>query len=172
MGFVQGIQREQMVMFPELLDDYIADDNPVRFIDAFVDSLDLRALGFERAVPKETGRPPYHPGDLLKLYVYGYLNRIRSSRRLEREAQRNVETMWLLGKLAPDHKTIADFRRDNGKPIRAVFREFTVLCRRLELFGGQLVAIDGSKFKAANGRERNFTKSKLERLNRRAEEKI
>jgi transposase len=172
MGFVQGIQREQMVMFPELLDDYIADDNPVRFIDAFVDSLDLRALGFERAVPKDTGRPPYHPGDLLKLYVYGYLNRIRSSRRLEREAQRNVEVMWLLGKLAPDHKTIADFRRDNGKPIRAVFREFTVLCRRLELFGGQLVAIDGSKFKAANSRDRNFTERKLERLNRRADEKI
>ena len=172
MGFVQGVHRDQVVMFPESLDEYIADDNPVRFIDAFVDSLDLQALGFERAVPEERGRPPYHPGDLLKLYVYGYLNRVRSSRRLEREAQRNVEVMWLLRKLAPDHKTIADFRRDNGKPIRAVFREFTVLCRRLELYGGQLVAIDGSKFKASNSRDRNFTKAKLERLNRRADEKI
>jgi len=172
MGFVQGVHRNQVVMFPESLDEYIADDNPVRFIDAFVDSLDLQALGFERAVPEERGRPPYHPGDLLKLYVYGYLNRVRSSRRLEREAQRNVEVMWLLGKLAPDYKTIADFRRDNGMPILAVFREFTVLCRRLELFGGQLVAIDGSKFKAVNSRDRNFTKRKLERLNQRAEEKI
>jgi transposase len=159
-------------MFPESLDEYIADDSPVRFIDAFVDSLDLQALGFERAVPEERGRPPYHPGDLLKLYVYGYLNRVRSSRRLEREAQRNVEVMWLLRKLAPDFKTIADFRRDNGKPILAVFREFTVMCRRLGFFGGQLVAIDGSKFKAANSRDRNFTERKLERLNRRAEEKI
>jgi transposase len=172
MGFVQGVHRNQVVMFPESLDEYIADDNPVRFIDAFVDSLDLQALGFERAVPEERGRPPYHPGDMLKLYVYGYLNRVRSSRRLEREAQRNVEVMWLLGKLAPDFKTIADFRRDNGRPILAVFREFTVLCRKLELFGGQLVAIDGSKFKAVNSRDRNFTKGKLERLNRRAEEKI
>jgi transposase len=155
-----------------LLDDYIAEDNPVRFIDAFVDSLDLQALGFERAVPRETGRPPYHPGDLLKLYVYGYLNRIRSSRKLEREANRNVEVMWLLGKLAPDFKTIADFRRDNGQPIRAVWCEFTVLCRRLGLYGGELVAIDGSKFKAVNSRERNFTGRKLKRLKERAEAKI
>ena len=172
MGFVQGVHRDQVVMFPESLDEYIADDNPVRFTDAFVDSLDLQALGFKRAVAMERGRPPYHPGDLLKLYLYGYLNRIRTSRTLEREAQRNVEVMWLLGKLAPDFKTIADFRRDNGKPIVAVFREFTVMCRRLELFGGQLVAIDGSKFKAANSRDRNFTRGKLERLNQRAEEKI
>lgn len=172
MGFVQGVHRDQVVMFPESLDEYIADDNPVRFLNAFVDSLDLQALGFERAIPMERGRPPYHPGDLLKLYLYGYLNRIRTSRTLEREAQRNVEVMWLLGKLAPDFKTIADFRRDNGKPIRAVFREFTVMCRRLELFGGQLVAIDGSKFKAANSRDRNFTESKLKRLNQRAEKKI
>jgi transposase len=172
MGFVQGVHRDQVVMFPESLDEYIADDNPVRFIDAFVDGLDLQELGFERAVPMERGRPPYHPGDLLKLYVYGYLNRIRTSRTLEREAQRNVEVMWLLGKLAPDFKTIADFRRDNGKPIRAVFREFTVMCRRLELFGGQLVAIDGSKFKASNSRDRNFTEGKLKRLNERAEKKI
>jgi transposase len=159
-------------MFPELLDDYIADDNPVRFIDAFVDGLDLQALGFERAVPRETGRPPYDPGDLLKLYVYGYVNRIRSSRKLETEANRNVEVMWLLGKLAPDFKTIADFRRDNGKPIRAVFREFTLLCRTLGLYGGELVAIDGSKFKAVNSRERNFTQQKLKVLRQQAEAKI
>ena len=172
MGFVQGVHRHQMVMFPEYLDEYLGDDNPVRFIDAFVDSLDLQALDFERAVPKETGRPPYHPGVLLKLYVYGYLNRIRSSRKLEREAQRNVELMWLLGKLTPDFKTIADFRRDNGQPIRAVYREFTQVCRGLGLYGGELVAVDGSKFKAVNSRDRNFTKRKLERLNRRAEKKI
>lgn len=172
MGFVQGVHRNQVVMFPESLDEYVSDDNPVRFIDAFVDSLDLRALGFERAVPAETGRPPYHPGVLLKLYVYGYLNRIRSSRKLEREAQRNVELMWLLGKLTPDFKTIADFRRDNGQPIRAVFREFTQVCRRLELYGGQLVAVDGSKFKAVNSRDRNFTQRKLEDLDKRADKKI
>ena len=172
MGFVQGTHRDQVVMFPERLDDYIADNNPVRFIDAFVDSLDLQALGFERAVPKETGRPPYHPGDLLKLYVYGYVNRIRSSRKLEKEARRNVEVMWLLGKLAPDFKTIADFRRDNGQALRAVWGEFTVLCRRLGLYGGELVAIDGSKFRAVNSRERNFTERKLKRLKERAEAKI
>jgi transposase len=172
MGFVQGVHRDQAVLFPESLEEYVGADNPVRFIDAFVDSLDLQALGFEKAVPEERGRPPYHPGDLLKLYVYGYVNRVRSSRRLEREAQRNVEVLWLLGKLAPDHKTIADFRRDNGKPIVAVFRQFTLMCRRLELFGGQLVAIDGSKFRAANSRERNYTKVKLERLSGRAEERI
>jgi transposase/macrodomain Ter protein organizer (MatP/YcbG family) len=172
MGFVQGVHRDQLVMFPELLDDYIGDDNPVRFIGAFVDSLDLQELGFRRAVPKETGRPPYHPGDLLKLYVYGYLNRIRSSRRLEMEARRNVEVMWLLGKLAPDFKTLADFRRDNGEPIRAVCREFTRLCGGLGLYGGELVAIDGSKFKAVNSRERNYTERKVKRLKQRAEAKI
>jgi transposase len=172
MGFVQGIHREQMVMFPQCLDEYIGDDSPVRFIDAFVDSLDMQALGFARAVPKETGRPPYDPGDLLKLYVYGYLNGVRSSRKLEKEARRNVELMWLMGKLTPDFKTIADFRRDNGQSIRAVFREFTLVCRRLELYGGELVAIDGSKFKAANSRDRNFTKRKVEKLKCRADEKI
>jgi transposase len=172
MGFVEGIHRHQMVMFPESLDEYIADDNPVRFIDAFIESLDLQSLGFERAVPAETGRPPYNPGDLLKLYVYGYLNRIRSSRKLEAEAKRNVEVMWLLGKLTPDFKTIADFRRDNGESIRAVCREFTLLCRSLGLYGGELVAIDGSKFKAVNSRERNFTKGKLKALRRQAEAKI
>lgn len=172
MGFVQGVHRDQVVMFPESLDEYITDDNPVRFIDAFVDSLNLQALGFKRVVAMERGRPPYHPGDLLKLYIYGYLNRVRTSRTLEREAQRNVEVMWLLGKLAPDFKTIADFRRDNGKPIRRVFREFTVMCRKMELFGGQLVAIDGSKFKAVNSRDRNYTERKLKRLKKRADEKI
>lgn len=172
MGFVQGVPRQQMVMFPESLDEYVADDNPVRFVDAFVDGLDVQALGFERAVPKETGRPPYNPQDMLKLYLYGYLNRIRSSRRLETETNRNVEVMWLLGKRTPDFKTIADFRRDNGKPIRAVCREFTILCRRLGLYGGELVAIDGSKFKADNSRERNFTKRKLKALTKRVEDQI
>ena len=172
MGFVQGVHRDQIVMFPESLDEYVGEENPVRFIDAFVDSLDLQALGFKRAVPKETGRPPYDPGVLLKLYVYGYLNGIRSSRKLERESQRNVELMWLLGKLTPDFKTISDFRRDNRQPIRAVFREFTQLCRGLGLYGGELVAIDGSKFKAANSRDRNYTRGKLERLNKQADKKI
>lgn len=172
MSFVEGVDRHQMVMFPEMLDAYVAEDNPVRFVDAFVDSLDLRMLGFERAVPKGTGRPPYNPAILLKLYIYGYLNRIRSSRRLETEANRNVEVIWLLGKLAPDFKTIADFRRDNGEPIRAVYREFTSLCRSLGLFGGELVAIDGSKFKAVNSRERNFTERKLKALRKRVEDKI
>lgn len=172
MGFVQGVHRDQITMFPESLDEYVGDDNPVRFIDAFVDSLDMRALGFKHAVAAETGRPPYHPGVLLKLYVYGYLNRIRSSRKLEREAQRNVELMWLLGKLTPDYKTIADFRRDNGQPLRAVYREFTQLCGRLGLYGGELVAIDGSKFKAVNSRDRNYTQSKLKRLKERADRKI
>jgi transposase len=172
MGYVQGVNRKQEVMFPELLDDYIADENPVRFIDAFVDNLDLQALGFEKAVPKATGRPPYDPGDLLKLYIYGYLNRIRSSRKLERESQRNVEVMWLLGKLTPDFKTIADFRRDNGKPLRGVWGKFTELCRELDLYGGEMVAIDGSKFKAVNSRERNYTQKKLKKLRERAEARM
>lgn len=172
MGFVQGVHRDQLVMFPESLDEYIGDDNPVRFIDAFVESLDLRVLGFRRAVPMETGRPPYHPGALLKLYIYGYLNGVRSSRKLEKEANRNVEVMWLLGKLAPDFKTIADFRRDNGEAIRRAAREFTVVCRELDLFGGQLVAIDGSRFKAVNSRRRNFTKPKLKQLMEKTDKKI
>lgn len=172
MGFIQGVHRQQALMFPEFLDDYIADDNPVHFVDAFVDNLDMQALGFERAIPEVTGRPPYNPRDLLKLYIYGYLNRIRSSRRLEAETHRNVEVMWLLGKVTPDFKTIADFRRDNGEPIRAVYREFTKLCRSLGFFGGELVAIDGSKFKAVNSRERNMTERKLKALKERAEAKI
>lgn len=172
MGFIQGVHRNQPVMFPESLDEYIGDDNPVRFIDAFVDSLDLQALGFEGAVPEETGRPPYRPGDLLKLYIYGYLNHVRSSRRLEKEANRNVEVMWLLGKLAPDFKTIADFRRDNGRAIREGCRQFTLLCHEMGLFGGELVAIDESKFKAVNSCQRNFTRRKLKGMIKRIDEKI
>jgi transposase len=147
MEHIQGSDREQMTLFPEALDDYIARDNPVRFLDVFIDSLDLKSLGFEHVVLKETGRPPYHPADLLKLYVYGYLNRVRSSRRLETESGRNLELMWLLKRLTPDFKTIADFRRDNRRAIRQVCRQFTLFCRQLDLFGGELVAIDGSKFK-------------------------
>ncbi len=143
MDYLRGITRNQVILFPEAVEDYITEDNPVRFIDAFVSSLDLAALGFLRAQPAGTGRPAYDPGDLLRLYLYGYLNRVRSSRMLERETKVNIEVMWLLGKLAPDFKTIADFRRDNLKPIKRVCREFTLLCRKLKLFGGELVAIDG-----------------------------
>ncbi len=163
MPHIQGADRHAVLQFPPTLDDYIGPDNPARVIDAFVDQLDLQTLGFTRATPARMGRPAYNPGDLLKLYVYGYLNRTRSSRLLEREAQRNVELMWLLKQLTPDFKTIADFRKDNLQPIRAVCREFTLLCKELELFGGDLVAIDGSKFKAVNNRTRNFTPKKLER---------
>jgi len=172
MPHIQGMDRQAVVRFPPSLDEYIAAENPVRFIDAFVDSLDLESLGFARVKAADTGRPPYHPGDLLKLYIYGYLNRIRSSRRLEKEAGRNVEVMWLLKKLKPDHKTISDFRKDNLEPLKRVCREFTVLCKRLELFGGELAAIDGSKFKAVNSRRRNYNKKKVERALKRIEEKI
>lgn len=140
---MHGTNREEVLLFPEAIDDYITAENPVRFIDAFVSSLDLADLGFTRAQPAATGRPAYDPADLLKLYVYGYLNRVRSSRLLERESQRNVEVMWLTGKLTPDFKTIADFRKDNLAAIKAVCREFTLLCKKLELFGGELIAIDG-----------------------------
>src|ERR687898_3557947 len=155
--FVQGQELSQGTLFPVCLDEYISDDNPVRVIDVFVDELDLRALGFERVIPQATGRPAYHPAALLKIYIYGYLNRIPSSRRLEREAQRNVELMWLTGRLAPDFKTIADFRKDNGPAIRATCRKFIDLCRRLDLFSHAVAAIDGSKFKAVNARDKNFT---------------
>jgi transposase len=161
--FIEGEDRSQSALLPPSLDDYVAEDNPVRVVEAFVEQLDLRQLGFEGAAPAATGRPGYHPAVLLKLYVYGYLNRIQSSRRLEREAQRNVELMWLTGRLAPDFKTIANFRRDNGRAIRAVCRQFIVLCRRLDLFTQALVAIDGSKFKAVNNRDKNFTAAKLKR---------
>jgi len=162
-GYVEGVDRSQATLFPDRLDDFVDTDNPVRAVDAFVGALDLRDLGFARAAPAPTGRPGYHPAVLLKLYVYGYLNRIASSRRLEREAARNVELMWLTGRLAPDHKTIADFRRDNGGAIRKVCGRFVLLCRRLGLFGGAVVAVDGSKFKAVNNRDRNFTPAKMQR---------
>ena len=155
--YIDGQDRTQSVLFPERLDDWVEEDNPVRVVDVFIDALDLAQLGFERAQPAETGRPAYHPATLLKIYVYGYLNRIASSRRLERETQRNVELVWLTGRLMPDFKTIADFRRDNGEAIRRVCREFVLLCRQLQLFGDATVAIDGSKFKAVNNRDKNFT---------------
>jgi transposase len=161
--FVQGADRRQQTLLPECLDDYVAEDNPVRVVDVFVDELDLKGLGFGGMTPAATGRPAYHPATLLKLYVYGYLNKVQSSRRLEREAQRNVELMWLTGRLAPDHKTIADFRRENGPAIQAACAQFVVLCRQLGLFGAALVAIDGSKFKAVNTRDRNFTAYKVKR---------
>ncbi|WP_166367048.1 IS1182 family transposase [Pseudomonas akapageensis] len=161
--FIQGEHRGQGTLLPESLDDYVSDTNPVRVVDVFVDELDLVNLGFEGAVPADTGRPAYHPAILLKIYIYGYLNRIQSSRRLEREAQRNVELMWLTGRLMPDFKTIANFRKDNSKAIRGVCRQFIVLSQQLGLFGENLVAIDGSKFKAVNNRDRNFTSAKLKR---------
>lgn len=161
--FIQGESRTQCTLLPELLDDYIAETNPVRVVDVFVDELDLGQLGFEGVAPAATGRPAYHPAVLLKLYIYGYLNRIQSSRRLEKESCRNVELMWLIGRLAPDFKTIANFRKDNGQAIRSVCRQFVVLCQQLGLFSEALVAIDGSKFKAVNNRDRNFTSAKLQR---------
>jgi len=172
MDHIQGLSRKQMTLFPQALDDYISQENPVRFIDAYVGSLHLDRLGFRHAVLQRTGRPPYHPSDLLKLYLYGYLNRVRSSRQLEREAQRNVEVMWLLKRLTPDFKTIADFRRDNRQAIRNVSREFTLFCRQLDLFSADLVAIDGSKFKAVNRRDRNFTKQQLKRTIQKLDEDV
>ena len=170
--FVTGQARGQATLFPERLEDFIAEDNPVRVIDVFVEELDLRELGFTRVDPLATGRPAYHPAVLLKLYIDGYLNRVQSSRRLERETQRNVELMWLTERLTPDHKTIADFRKDNGKAIRKVCREFIVLCRRLELFSEAVAVIDGSKFKAVNGRDRNYTQAKLKRRLEQIDESI
>ena len=172
MHHIHGLDRNQLTLFPNALDDYISQENPIRFIDAFLDSLDLEHLGFTHAILQETGRPPYHPGDLLKLYLYGYLNRIRSSRQLERESHRNVEVMWLIKRLTPDFKTIADFRRNNREPIRFVCREFTLLCKKLELFSGDLVAIDGSKFKAVNRRSKSFTKKKLRQAIQKLDEDI
>jgi len=170
--FIEGAERSQVTLLPECLDDYIAEDNPVRVVDAYVEELDLQELGFEGAEPAATGRPAYHPAVLLKIYIYGYLNRIQSSRRLEREAQRNVELMWLTGRLAPDFKTIADFRRDNGPGIRNVCRRFIELCRDLKLFSEALVAIDGSKFKAVNSRDRNYTPGKIDKRQQQIEESI
>ena len=170
--FIEGEDRSQSTLFPEHLDDYIAEDNPVRVIDVFVDELDLSELGFDGVQPEATGRPAYHPASLLKIYIYGYLNRIQSSRRLERETQRNVELIWLTGRLTPDFKTIADFRKDNGKAIRGVCREFIVMCRDLKLFSEAIVAIDGSKFKAVNNRDKNFTDRKLKARMQQLDESI
>ncbi len=170
--FITGADRSQTTLFPPCVDDWIGEDNPVRAVDAFVDALDLGKLGFAGVEPAATGRPSYHPAVLLKLYIYGYLNRVQSSRRLEREADRNVELMWLTGRLVPDHKTIADFRRDNGDAIRQVCGRFVLLCRRMGLLAGASVAIDGSKFKAVNNRDRNFTKAKLERRRQQIEESV
>jgi len=161
--FVEGEPRTQVTLFPDRIEDYIDEDNPVRAIEAFVDALDLQKLGFEGMNPKATGRPAYHPTTMLKLYIYGYLNRIQSTRRLERETGRNIELMWLLGRLRPDFKTISNFRRHNSKAIRKVCVEFVGLCRKLDLFSHALVAIDGSKFKASNNRDKNFTPAKLTR---------
>jgi transposase len=170
--FIEGEDRSQVTLLPECLDDYIGEDNPVRVVDAYVDELDLSQLGFDGVVAAVTGRPGYHPTVLLKLYIYGYLNRIQSSRRLERECQRNVELMWLTNRLAPDFKTIADFRKDNGKGIRNVCRNFMVMCRQLKLFSDVIVAIDGSKFKAVNNRDKNFTQHKLEQRMKQLDESI
>ncbi len=159
--FVEGQDRSQLILLPDCLDDYVGEDNPVRIVDAFIDELDLTVLGFDGVVPEVTGRPAYHPSTLLKIYLYGYLNRVQSSRRLEREAQRNIELMWLTGRLAPDFKTIADFRKDNGAALRAVCGQFVELCRRLKLFTHAVVAIDGSKFKAVNNRDKNYTVAKV-----------
>lgn len=160
-GFIEGIERSQIALFPERLEDWICEDNPVRIVDVFVDALDLSECGFERTSPAHTGRPGYEPAVLLKLFIYGYLNRVLSSRRLEREAGRNVELMWLTGRLAPDHKTIANFRRLNAAAIRKTCARFVELCRRVGVLGGGCVAIDGSKFKAVNNRDRNFTSGKI-----------
>jgi transposase len=161
--FIEGVDRTQAMLLPECVEDYVGADNPVRVVEAFVEQLDLRAMGFEGSDPQATGRPAYHPAVLLKIYIYGYLNRIQSSRRLEHETQRNVELMWLAGRLMPDFKTIANFRKDNGRAIRQVCRQFIVLCRQLNLFTQALVAIDGSKFKAVNNRDKNFTSAKMKR---------
>src|ERR1700693_6357599 len=159
--FIDGEDRMQQALLPHSLEDYVSEENPVRVVEAFIDELELGALGFEGVQPASTGRPAYHPSTLLKIYLYGYLNRVQSSRRLEREAQRNIELMWLVGRLAPDFKTIADFRRDNGAAIRAVCGQFVELCRRLKLFTRAVVAIDGSKFKAVNNRDKNYTVAKV-----------
>jgi transposase len=170
-GFIEGESRHQTTLFPEALDEYIQEDNPVRVVDVFVDDLDLAVLGF-KTEPADTGRPAYHPGVMLKLFIYGYLNRVQSARRLEREAGRNVELMWLIRRLAPDFKTIADFRRDNNQGITRVCREFVLLCRKLDLFADSLIAIDGSKFKAVNNRNRNFTPEKIKHRMKQIDESI
>ena len=161
MHHIAGYDRSQTLLLPESLDEYVGPENPVRFIEAFVDGLDLTAAGFARVTPKMTGRPGYAPADLLKLYIYGYLNRVRSSRRLEAETHRNIEVIWLLRHLKPDFKTIADFRRDNASAFRPIFRQFVLLCRQLDLFGRELIAVDGTRIKAVNNKDRNFTRASL-----------
>ena len=160
-AYITGEDRNQITLFPEAIDDYIAADNPVRVIEAFVNSLDMQELGFQRAEPNNIGRPGYDPRDLLKLYLYGYLNRIRSSRRLETEAGRNLELLWLLRKLKPDFKTIADFRKDNPKALKGVFKQFTLLCKNWDLYGKEVVAVDGSKFRASNSKRNNFNQKRF-----------
>src|SRR5437764_10258527 len=170
--FIDGADRGQCTTFPECVEDWIGEDNPVRVIDVLVDGLDLAELGFDGIDPEVTGRPSYHPSMLLKLYIYGYLNRVQSSRRLEREAGRNLEVIWLLGRLVPDDKTVADFRKENGTAIRQVCARFVVLCREMGLLAKASVAIDGSKFKAVNNRDRNFTRAKVERRRAQLEESV
>jgi transposase len=172
MAHIAGFGRNQLLLLPEAVDDYVEADNPVRFIDAFVDGLDLTAAGFVRVEAKATGRPGYAPGDLLKLYIYGYLNRVRSSRRLEAECRRNIEVIWLLRTLKPDFKTIADFRRDNRGAFKSVFRQFVLLCGRLDLFGRELLAVDGTRIKAVNNKDRNFTRNSLAKFIRAADERL
>ena len=169
---IMGHYRNQSVLFPSMLDDYVDKENPVRFIDAFIDSLNLEKLGFKHSVLADTGRPSYNPSDLLKLYVYGYLNQVRSSRKLEKECRRNVEVMWLMKKLVPDFKTIADFRKDNVDCIKGVFKEFVYLCRSLDLYGAQLVAIDGTKFRAVNSKSNNLNEKTVALRLKQTEEKI
>ena len=172
MAHITGHDRSQTLLLPESVDDYVGADNPVRFIDAFVEKLDLAAAGFGRVVPKTAGRPGYAPGDLLKLYIYGYLNRVRSSRRLEAETHRNIEVIWLLRHLKPDFKTIADFRRDNRNAFRPIFRQFVLLCRQLDLFGRELLAVDGTRIKAVNNKDRNFTRASLSEFIKLADAKL
>src|SRR5215469_2728454 len=172
MEFISGEVREQIMLFPESIEEYVEENSTVRVIDAYINSLDLFELGFTRFEPKETGRPAYNPKDLLKLYIYGYMNRIRSSRRLETESKRNLEVLWLLRKLTPDHKTIANFRKENPKALKNVFRAFVKLCMKMELYGKELAAIDGSKFKAVNSKNNNFTKDKLKDRLKRIDAKI
>jgi transposase/IS5 family transposase len=172
MAHISGFERSQLLLFPEAIDDYVGPDNPVRFIDAFVDGLDLAEAGFVRVRSEATGRPGYSPGDLLKLYIYGYLNRVRSSRRLEAECHRNIEVIWLLRTLKPDFRTIADFRADNRSAFKSVFRQFTLLCKRLDLFGRELLAVDGTRIKAVNNKDRNFTRNSLEKFIEATDERL
>jgi len=172
MGYIEGEDRNQIILFPESIDEYVSDNNSIRIIDEYIKQLDLKSLHFKRAATPSMGRPPYHPKDMLKLYLYGYLNRIRSSRRLEQEAIRNLEVIWLIRKLKPDFKTIADFRKDNKKALKKVFRDFTKLCDEWELFGKELIAIDGSKFRACNSKKNNYNLKKLERHLKHLDEKI